>query len=274
MRWSPPEQNAQPPSRGEGPLPVSSTQPTSGVSRAWSSAWYSSSTVCGRNALRTSGRSNAIRTAPVSHRAVIGDVGEREPLHRHPGGRVEQLGDHAPDGKSARRARSRQTILGRVTVRWADPSDDRDIDELMRLRGVMFDGMELSIPDNGWRAEVAGVLRAGLADGSFFAAVVDAPDGEPGLAACGVGMIWIGLPWPGETVGKRGYVQSMATDPRWRRRGYAQAVVQGPARPVRRGRRAAGRAARQLGRRAAVPILRVPGVALPRAGVAGAPGAG
>jgi hypothetical protein len=29
MRWSPPEQNAQPPSFGDGPLPVSSTQPTS-----------------------------------------------------------------------------------------------------------------------------------------------------------------------------------------------------------------------------------------------------
>jgi hypothetical protein len=29
MRWSPPEQKAQPPSFGDGPLPVSSTQPTS-----------------------------------------------------------------------------------------------------------------------------------------------------------------------------------------------------------------------------------------------------
>src|SRR5689334_11892132 len=65
MRWSPPEQKAQPPSRGDGPLPVSSTQPTSGVCRAWSSTRYSSSTVCGRKALRTSGRSKAIRTAPV-----------------------------------------------------------------------------------------------------------------------------------------------------------------------------------------------------------------
>ena len=31
MRWSPPLQNAQPPSFGEGPLPVSSTQPIVGV---------------------------------------------------------------------------------------------------------------------------------------------------------------------------------------------------------------------------------------------------
>ncbi|CPU66399.1 Uncharacterised protein [Mycobacteroides abscessus] len=62
MRWSPPEQNAHPPSLGEGPLPVRSTVPTSDVMRAWSRTRYSSSTVWGRNALRTSGRSNATRT--------------------------------------------------------------------------------------------------------------------------------------------------------------------------------------------------------------------
>src|SRR4029453_8508413 len=66
MRWSPPEQKAQPPSLGEGPLPVSSTQPTSAVCRAWSSTRYSSSTVWGRKALRTSGRSKATRTTPAS----------------------------------------------------------------------------------------------------------------------------------------------------------------------------------------------------------------
>ena len=34
MRWSPPEQNAQPPSFGLGPLPVSSTAPMRGFCRA------------------------------------------------------------------------------------------------------------------------------------------------------------------------------------------------------------------------------------------------
>jgi hypothetical protein len=65
-RWSPPEQKAQPPSFGLGPLPVRITQPMSVASRACSSAVISSSTVCGRNALRTSGRSNAMRTTPAS----------------------------------------------------------------------------------------------------------------------------------------------------------------------------------------------------------------
>jgi hypothetical protein len=62
MRWSPPEQNAHPPSFGDGPLPVNNTTPTSDDIRAWSSTRYNSSTLCGRNALRTSGRSNATRT--------------------------------------------------------------------------------------------------------------------------------------------------------------------------------------------------------------------
>jgi hypothetical protein len=66
MRWSPPEQNAQPPSFGDGPFPVMRTQPTSEVRRAWSRAVKSSSTVEGRKALRTSGRSKAMRTAPTS----------------------------------------------------------------------------------------------------------------------------------------------------------------------------------------------------------------
>ena len=46
---------------GLGPLPVNSTAPTAEFVRTDSNAVSSSSTVCGRNALRTSGRSIAIR---------------------------------------------------------------------------------------------------------------------------------------------------------------------------------------------------------------------
>jgi gamma-glutamyltranspeptidase/glutathione hydrolase len=49
-----------------GPLPVRRTQPTSLVVRACSRTRSSSSTVCGRNAFSTSGRSKAIRTVPCS----------------------------------------------------------------------------------------------------------------------------------------------------------------------------------------------------------------
>ena len=95
MRWSPPEQKAQPPSFGLGPLPVSSTTPMRGFCRASSSARYSSSTVCGRKALRTSGRLKAMRATPPVVREVVGDVGEgARPRAREPRlGRIEDLGD-------------------------------------------------------------------------------------------------------------------------------------------------------------------------------------
>ena len=54
-------QLAHTPSLGDVPVPVNSTTPTSGDIRAWSKTRYISSTVCGRNALRTSGRLNATR---------------------------------------------------------------------------------------------------------------------------------------------------------------------------------------------------------------------
>jgi GNAT superfamily N-acetyltransferase len=64
-----------------------------------------------------------------------------------------------------------------------------------------------------------------MADGSVVAFVVDAPDGA-GLAACGVATVAARLPGPGNNGGHYGYVQSMATDERWRRRGCGRAVFQ------------------------------------------------
>ena len=57
-RWSPPEQKAS------GPSPVSTITPTEVSSRARSSASEISISVCGRNALRTSGRSIVILAIP------------------------------------------------------------------------------------------------------------------------------------------------------------------------------------------------------------------
>ena len=57
-RWSPPEQNAS------GPSPVSTITPTPASSRASSSASEISTIVCGRNALRTSGRAIVIFAIP------------------------------------------------------------------------------------------------------------------------------------------------------------------------------------------------------------------
>lgn len=95
-----------------------------------------------------------------------------------------------------------------------------DIDDLVRLRGVMFDAM--GVDSSGeWRAECAEVLRRCLADGTMAAFVV-AEGGR--VVSCGVGMLAQRLPGPKTRGGRYGYVQSMATDVHARRRGHAHAV--------------------------------------------------
>lgn len=112
-----------------------------------------------------------------------------------------------------------------MTVRWATIDD---IDELVRLRRIMFESMGETFDDDV-AAAAADAFRRGLPTGEFFAAVVDGdvgvPGGQPWLAACGVGMVSVRLPGPGSRSGRWGYVQSMVTDERARRRGHARAVM-------------------------------------------------
>jgi GNAT superfamily N-acetyltransferase len=99
-----------------------------------------------------------------------------------------------------------------------------DIDELIRLRQVMFDALAgVMDVSGGWEAPCARFLRNGIIDGTLAAFVIDAPDGE-GLASCGVATVAARLPGPGNLSGRYGYVQSMATDQRWRRQGHARRV--------------------------------------------------
>jgi ribosomal protein S18 acetylase RimI-like enzyme len=100
---------------------------------------------------------------------------------------------------------------------------DGDVDELVRLRQVMFDALAGDHPTgDGWQEPTAEVLRSGLADGSIVAFVVDGPDG--GLVSCGVGTVSQRIPGPANPSGRVGFVQSMATDPDHRGRGCARAV--------------------------------------------------
>ena len=111
--------------------------------------------------------------------------------------------------------------MGEVTVRWATIAD---LEELVRLRRVMFDSMGIEVPPES-EAAVRSVLAAGLEAGDFFAAVVDGD--EPGrLAACGVGMTAQRIPGPHNLSGRYGYVQSMVTDEAHRSRGLARAVLE------------------------------------------------
>jgi GNAT superfamily N-acetyltransferase len=107
-----------------------------------------------------------------------------------------------------------------METRRATPEDS---DELVRLRQVMYDALvDSHDTTTGWQPYAADVLRAGLTDGSIVAFVVDGPDG--GLVSCGVGTVAQRLPGPGNHSGRYGFVQSMATDPAWRRRGLGRQV--------------------------------------------------
>jgi GNAT superfamily N-acetyltransferase len=109
---------------------------------------------------------------------------------------------------------------GTGAVRWAGGDD---VDELVRLRRLMFESMGIGVTDDD-DAAAAAVLADGLASDDFFAAVIDGTSGGA-LAACGIGMVRRGVPAPGNPTGLSGYVGSMVTDHDHRRRGHARAVL-------------------------------------------------
>jgi ribosomal protein S18 acetylase RimI-like enzyme len=108
-----------------------------------------------------------------------------------------------------------------VHVRDARPADT---EELVRLRAVMFEAMGVA-DDGRWQAPCAELLRDGLGGASLLGAVVDDPDGEGRLAACGIAVVSDRLPGPGDTAGLRAYIQSVVTDVGHRRCGLARAVM-------------------------------------------------
>lgn len=77
---------------------------------------------------------------------------------------------------------------------------------------------------SAWR-QASGEAVHRLPSDSFAIFVVDAP-GRPGaLVSCGAGVVVPRLPNPWHPGGRAGYVQWMSTDPGYRRRGYARAVL-------------------------------------------------
>ncbi len=111
--------------------------------------------------------------------------------------------------------------MARMPARPAVPADAAD---LTRLRELMLESVGAEV-DEAWRVECTAAFERGIADGTYAAFVVDAPDGE-GLAACGVASVSQRLPSMTNRSGRVGYVHSMSTDPAHRRSGHARTVVQ------------------------------------------------
>lgn len=100
-----------------------------------------------------------------------------------------------------------------------------DIPELLRLRGVMFDAMDRREDDGAWQESSATLLREGFARGDVAAFVVDHPDTPGRVVSGGVAVIVQRLGNARNPSGRYGHVQSMATDPEFRRQGLARAVL-------------------------------------------------
>jgi GNAT superfamily N-acetyltransferase len=100
-----------------------------------------------------------------------------------------------------------------------------DTAEVVRLACVMFTSMGMDEPGDDWKA-VAAEHFARRVDDNTFAAVVDHPMQAGKLIASGAATVNTVLPTPINPTGTYCYVQWVATDDTFRRRGYARAVMQ------------------------------------------------
>lgn len=104
-----------------------------------------------------------------------------------------------------------------------------DACELVRLRGVMFAGIDGVEPGPGrWQGVAEQTLRKRMSEpeASLAAFVVDRPDQRGRLAACAIGVIEQRLGDPGNPSGEYGYVFNVATDHDYRRRGFSRACME------------------------------------------------
>jgi GNAT superfamily N-acetyltransferase len=102
-----------------------------------------------------------------------------------------------------------------------------DAVEVVRLAELMFRSLGLAHPDDvwaRWRADAVGAIRARVGDD--LALFVVEEDDRPGkLLSAGAGTIAHRLPNPSHADARVGYIQWMSTEPEFRRRGLAGAVL-------------------------------------------------
>jgi ribosomal protein S18 acetylase RimI-like enzyme len=106
-------------------------------------------------------------------------------------------------------------------VRRAAPADAA---EITRLRRLMFTSMGLDCDTPAWEPACVAFFERHLDTPEVVAMVVDAPDGA-GLAASGVIELNREIPSPRSPRGTNAYISTISTDPRWRRRGMAAAIM-------------------------------------------------
>jgi len=98
---------------------------------------------------------------------------------------------------------------------------------VVRLAELMFRGLRTDVPEATWRAwrrqATEAVVTRRPSECAVF--VVDDPDQPGRLAACGTGVVSTRMPNPFHRTSRCGYVQWMSTEPSWRRRGMARAVL-------------------------------------------------
>jgi GNAT superfamily N-acetyltransferase len=106
-------------------------------------------------------------------------------------------------------------------VRRAVPADAV---EVTRLRRLMFMSMGLDCDATDWESACIAFFEQHFGTSDVVAMVVDAPDGT-GLAASGVVELSREIPSPRAPRGTNAYISTISTDPRWRRRGMAAAIM-------------------------------------------------
>jgi GNAT superfamily N-acetyltransferase len=99
-----------------------------------------------------------------------------------------------------------------------------DTPELLRLAAMMYSEMGLDASGEDWREKATKLLGERLGGDDVVVFAVDDPEAPGRLAACGGAAIIQRLPGPMTPSGRWGYVQWMATEPAYRRRGLAKAV--------------------------------------------------
>ena len=99
-----------------------------------------------------------------------------------------------------------------------------DVDDLLRLRAVLFHALGVDFERAYWESACRQVLLDGLSSGDLAAVIAETEDGT--VVACAVGAVRRWLPSPRNPSGLMGYIGSMSTEEGWRRQGLGRQVVE------------------------------------------------